>query len=262
MRFSTCRTVLCALIAAALAGAAGAQANLAKPATLPRVAAAPAAPTTFGTTQTSYRVVIASQLSPFTSAVTYDDLGNGSNRHSRYATGSPGAFIGDLDLPSGALLTSFELDSCDSNTTDSHVVGILGVCDTLGLNCAAIGAQIQTVSDTVEPCKAIVQDLTGLNYTVNNVTNNYIVEVLTNSLDNTNSFSAARIGYKLQVSPAPGSATFPDVPTSDFGFQYIEALVASGVTGGCGGGLYCPDAFVTRRQMAIFIAKALGLQWP
>ena len=25
--------------------------------------------------------------------------------------------------------------------------------------------------------------------------------------------------------------------------------------------VYCPDSFVTRRQMAIFIAKALGLQW-
>jgi S-layer homology domain len=70
------------------------------------------------------------------------------------------------------------------------------------------------------------------------------------------------IGYVLQVSPAPGSPTFNDVPVSDPAFQYIEALVASGVTAGCGGGNYCPDSPLTRRQMAVFLAKALGLQWP
>jgi hypothetical protein len=68
--------------------------------------------------------------------------------------------------------------------------------------------------------------------------------------------------WSRQLSPAPGSATFPDVPTGDFGFQYVEALVNSGITGGCGAGLYCPDNPVTRRQMAIFLAKALGLHWP
>jgi hypothetical protein len=64
------------------------------------------------------------------------------------------------------------------------------------------------------------------------------------------------------VPPGDGQASFNDVPTSDFGFQYIEALAASGITGGCGGGNYCPDQPVNRRQMAIFIAKALGLNWP
>ena len=35
-----------------------------------------------------------------------------------------------------------------------------------------------------------------------------------------------------------------------------------GITGGCAGGNYCPDNFVTRRRMAVFLAKALGLNWP
>jgi hypothetical protein len=39
-------------------------------------------------------------------------------------------------------------------------------------------------------------------------------------------------------------------------------LAASGVTVGCGGGNYCPDAPLTRRKMAVCLAKALGLQWP
>lgn len=73
--------------------------------------------------------------------------------------------------------------------------------------------------------------------------------------------AGARIAWHRSVSPAPGAATFGDVPTSDGAFQYIEALVASGVTAGCGGGNYCPDAPLTRRQMAVFLSKALGLHW-
>jgi hypothetical protein len=65
--------------------------------------------------------------------------------------------------------------------------------------------------------------------------------------------------YKLQVSPAPGAATFTDVPTSSGQFAYVEALVAAGITSGCGAGFYCPDSPVTRGQMAVFLSKALGL---
>lgn len=79
--------------------------------------------------------------------------------------------------------------------------------------------------------------------------------------DGTERIASVGLGYELQVSPAPSTATFGDVPTSDAAFQYVEALVASGITAGCGGGNYCPDHFVTRRQMAVFIAKALGLDW-
>lgn len=44
--------------------------------------------------------------------------------------------------------------------------------------------------------------------------------------------------------------------------HYIEALAASDVTGGRGNGNYCPDSFVTRGRMAVFLSKALGLHWP
>ena len=70
-----------------------------------------------------------------------------------------------------------------------------------------------------------------------------------------------RVTWRRQVSPAPVGPTFGDVPASDGGFQFIEAMAASAITGGCGGGNYCPEAHVTRRQMAIFLAKALGLHW-
>ena len=80
--------------------------------------------------------------------------------------------------------------------------------------------------------------------------------------DGSAKFNNVSIFYLRQVSPAPAQASFGDVPTTDFGFQYIEALAASGITGGCGEGNYCPDQPVNRRQMAIFLAKALGLNWP
>jgi hypothetical protein len=64
------------------------------------------------------------------------------------------------------------------------------------------------------------------------------------------------------VSPAPVFPDFNDVPTTHPFFQFIEALYASGITAGCGSGNYCPDAPLTRGQMAVFLSKALGLQWP
>jgi hypothetical protein len=65
----------------------------------------------------------------------------------------------------------------------------------------------------------------------------------------------------LQVSPAPTHATFNDVPTTDWAFRFIEALAKSGITSGCQASppLYCPDNKITRREMAVFLAVALGL---
>jgi len=56
--------------------------------------------------------------------------------------------------------------------------------------------------------------------------------------------------------PPPCSGTFPDVPCSSNFAPWIEALAAQGITGGCGGGNYCPANVVTRQQMAVFLLKA------
>jgi len=74
-------------------------------------------------------------------------------------------------------------------------------------------------------------------------------------------FFGAAVRWSRTITPAPGSATFGDVPLGSFGFQHIEALVASGITAGCGGGNFCPNGTLTRAQMAVFLAKALGLHW-
>ncbi len=76
------------------------------------------------------------------------------------------------------------------------------------------------------------------------------------------SFAGCFVFWTRQVSPAPGSNSFTDVPTNYWAFQWIEALKASGVTVGCTPSTYCPEDPVTRAQMAVFLAKALGLHFP
>ena len=59
--------------------------------------------------------------------------------------------------------------------------------------------------------------------------------------------------------PPPATGTvFGDVHTNTFGADWIEQLYAEGITGGCQSGtppLYCPNASVTRGQMAVFLLK-------
>ncbi len=59
-------------------------------------------------------------------------------------------------------------------------------------------------------------------------------------------------------SPPPATgAVFGDVPVDGLAAAWIEDLAARGITAGCGGGDYCPDAPVTRAQMAVFLLKTL-----
>jgi hypothetical protein len=59
--------------------------------------------------------------------------------------------------------------------------------------------------------------------------------------------------------PACTTPIFADVPASSPFCRWIEELARRGVVGGCGGGNYCPNAPVTREQMAVFLVGTLGL---
>ena len=57
--------------------------------------------------------------------------------------------------------------------------------------------------------------------------------------------------------PPPCAGVFADVSCpAAFAVDWIEQLAAEGLTGGCGGGNYCPDGVVTRAQMSAFLLKA------
>ncbi len=64
----------------------------------------------------------------------------------------------------------------------------------------------------------------------------------------------AKLGSS-HVPPAATGTVFGDVPASAFGAAWIEELASLGVTSGCGGGMYCPNGAVTRKQMSAFLLK-------
>ena len=51
-------------------------------------------------------------------------------------------------------------------------------------------------------------------------------------------------------------ADFLDVPQSSIFHDAVESLVRNGISEGCGSGQFCPDAFLTRAQLAVLLLKA------
>jgi hypothetical protein len=69
-----------------------------------------------------------------------------------------------------------------------------------------------------------------------------------------------RSKYGSGYTPPPATGTmFADVPANAFAAAWIEQLANEGITGGCGGGNFCPNNPVTRAQMAIFLVRTFNL---
>jgi len=62
--------------------------------------------------------------------------------------------------------------------------------------------------------------------------------------------------HGLCYTPPPCGGAFTDVACPSQFADWIEALATEGITGGCGGGNYCPGNPVRRDQMAVFLLKA------
>jgi hypothetical protein len=67
---------------------------------------------------------------------------------------------------------------------------------------------------------------------------------------------AQALGVFQPPACVPGQETFNDVPASSPFCPFIEELARRGITGGCGGGNFCPSDPVTRQQMAVFLVRA------
>jgi uncharacterized protein (DUF779 family) len=86
----------------------------------------------------------------------------------------------------------------------------------------------------------------------------------------TTPFLPAGTLWNVQVTTSGGSAIlangfmtdFGDVPQSHPFHSYIEKMLRNGITGGCGGGNFCPSATVLRSQMAIFLLRGKGIFSP
>jgi hypothetical protein len=163
-------------------------------------------------------------------------------------------------LPAGALPSRVELDGCNDHPTNPLAFTMIRTVAGGGPALSDANRLTPLVSVGPQGCGKFVATVTTPT-TIDNATYNYLVMVTMISSNSDMRFAAVRVFYTLQVSPAPASATFGDVPTSHPFFRHVEALVKSGITAGCGGGNYCPDAPLTRGQMAVFLSKALGLHF-
>jgi len=225
--------------------------------------AAAVKPKTYGVTQLSYYRMSAAEFTPLDtangSAYTDTSSANFGTAFQRYSTGGPAIFIASPHLPTGALVTYFELDSCDEDPVND-VFADFFFCDNLGTHCGSAG--LSSNANGTIPCGFAAFTLPPAGgFQVDNYRNQLTVTVQTQSGTSSTRFAGVVLGYTLQVSPAPQIADFSDVPANHPLFQFIEALYASGLTAGCGNGDFCPNAPLTRGQAAVFLAKALGLQW-
>jgi hypothetical protein len=173
------------------------------------------------------------------------------------------SWIYQFHVPSGALLQRVELEACDTSATAALNFGI-----TSGLTPGSTAADISPTATTgtaATPGCAFFSIAPTATTTIDNAARNYWIYLFWSGtgLGPTTNLHSFRVYYRLRVSPAPATATFPnDVPTNHPFFRFVEAMAASGLTGGCSAGSFCPDSPVTRGQMAVFLASALGLHFP
>ena len=72
-------------------------------------------------------------------------------------------------------------------------------------------------------------------------------------------FALATVEGPGYAPPACAKPMFADVPAASPACRWIEELARRGVVAGCGGGKYCPDAAISRAEMAVFLVGAFGL---
>jgi hypothetical protein len=163
-------------------------------------------------------------------------------------------FYAPISLPAGASITAVGLDWYDVSAAQDI---------TYGLFCLHPDRTLEYLAWYYYPTSAgYMSTTTSITpHTVDHA-NYYALVIQTNVNGQDIAFKGMRVYYKLQVSPAPVTATFGDVPTNHWAFRFVEALYASGITAGCGGGNFCPDQPLTRAQMAVFLSAALGLHFP
>jgi len=213
--------------------------------------ARPAADPEWGTSSLGTYTLHAVEFFPTSSSISYATV-----EWLRRVTGGGSSLTASFHLPTGALVGYMYAVVCDQSAandvqlrlwrcpTDPFTAGcvIMTTVTSAGLtNCGWVGGPFP--------------------FTIDNDDYTYFVEYVSPTTDSSQKLYSVEFLYQLQVSPAPATATFGDVPTNHIFFRYIEALAASGITAGCGSGNYCPDDPVTRGQMAVFLAKALGLHW-
>jgi hypothetical protein len=221
-------------------------------------------PTVFGTDDPSYYYVSGEEFT----CIDPDDCTWRSGGSGYWYNSGPGVAVqqvyAPLHLPAGALVDSIVVVYYDGSAGEDINVRLVRFFDSPITNgsteynpvfvtsgTGGYDIDVHDIDDfTVQPWKFSVFTYSS-----------YHVRVLMPKSAQELMLHGVIVRWYRQVSPAPATATFNDVPTGHLFFRYIEALADSGITAGCGGGSFCPDGVLTRGQMAVFLAKALGLHW-
>jgi Tol biopolymer transport system component len=182
-------------------------------------------------------VFVRDRLSGTTELVSVNDMGDqgnkSSNRPSISADGRFVLFLSDTD----------NLVAGDTNGVTDVFVRDRLTRTTLRVNVSTSGEQANAASDSgggrpvISPDGNFVAFTSGASNLVpgdtNGVTDIFIWECL---------------------------SSFADVHCYDWAGDYVEAMAAAGVTRGCAADppRFCPDRTLTRLQMAVFLARAIG----
>lgn len=208
----------------------------------------------FGTSSDSTVSVFSYAFQSYESGATYMETGNA---YRWFTTGTTKLFIAEVSIPSGVTITRLGFNYCDSNPGGDWFVVLY---DSFGDNGFAT---IATIGPTDRiGCGYVYTPTLAYEFDANQGHLLSIYAFQPNITDGSVNFRGAEVAYRRKVSPAPATATFADVPVGAPQHRFVEALVAAGITAGCGGGNYCPNNPVTRGQMAVFLAAALGLHFP
>ena len=197
--------------------------------TVARSAPRPAGPE-WGNTQEMVQTIAALAFVPMSSDTAY-----GWYSDSRYHTADArdfGRFDAAVDIPSGALVTKLEIEGCNDSASDVLRAYLFDCADT-GFLCDAYPNNLGV---EMAPGTGCFYASAPINLVIDRFNKTQLVDVILEGTGVAVRFRAIRVFYTLQVSPPPATATFGDAPTGHPFFQFVEALVASGITAGCGAG--------------------------
>ena len=212
----------------------------------------------FGTTSYTVVPVGAYAFQPFRQTGSVTGVNDDGNGYSWITGGALPLLVADVQIPSGAIVDYIGLHYCDNTASGSFNMTLYDLKE---------DGEFSTVSYLNFPDHSgcfFYYNQTPANYTwganSKHLANLYLWQY--DVYDGTIKFRGAEVWYRLQVSPAPSTATFSDVPVGAPFFQEIEALADSGITSGFQDGTFRPNQYVSRAAVAAWLAKALGLHWP
>jgi hypothetical protein len=207
--------------------------------------------------------ITAAEFAPFDSSSQL--IGLIPNLH--YWRTAPGGLFGlyyaPVRLPAGAQITFLRCDFYDDDAGQDAAVTLVRSIYNSATNTPSTDeiVDLETSGTNGYVDAGLAFDHT-VRYRIGAATDAFYMLLLSLPDSSSLRFRGCRLSWNRQVSTAPATATFSDVPVGHPYHRFVEALASSGITAGCLPSLYCVNNPITRGEMAVFLAAALGLHFP